>query len=269
MLLASQNLPSTRRVASSEPVQPPRYSLLLSTDADEIRASQRLRHDVFATELGARLPGARDGLDVDHFDQFCDHLLVREDRTGTIVGSYRMLPPERARAAGGLYTGTEFEIDNLAPLRPELVETGRSCVHADHRSGAVMGLMWSGILRYLTLTGNRWVVGCASVPMGTGPQAGVLVRGVREAVQGRHTSPVDYLVRPRRPVVVDGVPLSQLDLPPRTVLPPLLKGYLRLGAWVCGEPALDPDFGVADFVVLLDSQRIDPRYARRLGGAQT
>ncbi len=223
---------------------------------------------MFATELGARLTGDRPGYDIDRFDEFCDHLLVREDHTASIVGCYRMLPPARARAAGGLYTGTKFAIDNLAPLRSLLVETGRACVHPDHRSGAVMGLMWSGILRYLTLTGNRWLLGCASVPLGAGAQAGALVRGVHAEVQRRYAAPAEYRLRPLRPVALDGIPLAQTQPPPRTVLPPLLKGYLRLGAWVCGEPALDADFGVADFPVLLDSHRIDPRYVRRLLGAQ-
>jgi len=244
----------------------PRYVLLLSTDADEVAAAQRLRHDVFATELGANLVEARDGRDIDRFDAFCDHLLVREEDSGTIVGCYRMLPPHAARAAGGLYTETEFDITALAPQRHQLVETGRSCVHPDHRTGAVMSLMWSGILRYLVLTGNRWVLGCASVPFGNGETRGSYAAGVRRLVLAGGLAPEHHRVHPLHPVVLDGVALADVPVPPRPALPPLLKGYLRLGATVCGEPALDTDFGVADFAVLLGLDDIDPRYVRRLVG---
>lgn len=253
--------PSTGHRSADHAVR--RYSLLLSTDADEVAAAQRLRHDVFAGELGAHLAEAVNGRDVDRFDEHCDHLLVREEDSGSIVGCYRMLPPQAARAAGGLYTGTEFDIAALEHLRPELVETGRSCVHPDHRTGAVMSLMWSGILRYLVLTGNRWVLGCASVPLGDG---GALAAGVRQVVLDRHRAPEHLRVRPHHPVVLDGTPLAEVEVPARPALPPLLKGYTRLGAVVCGEPALDTDFDVADFAVLLGIDAIDPRYARRLVG---
>ena len=90
----------------------PRYTLLLSTDPALIEAAQRLRHDVFTSEPGFELDGRRDssGLDADRFDEHCDHLLVREDNSGELVGCYRMLPPPGAIAAGGLYTATEFDV---------------------------------------------------------------------------------------------------------------------------------------------------------------
>jgi putative hemolysin len=120
-----------------------RYSLLVARTDNEIRAAQRLRHRVFAGEMGAVLHSRHPGLDVDAFDEHCDHLLVREDRTGEIVGTYRMLAPERARQAGGLYCDTEFDVSALDGLRAELVETGRSCVDPEHRSGAVVSLVWA------------------------------------------------------------------------------------------------------------------------------
>ena len=147
-MTASQVLAATPQAA------PSRYALVLTTDPDAVGAAQRLRHRVFADELGAR-PTDEPGVDVDRFDTFCDHLIVREERTGEVVGTYRMLPPERARAAGSLYAQREFVIDELAPLRRSLVETGRSCVHPAHRSGAVVGLVWAGIARYMLLTGNE------------------------------------------------------------------------------------------------------------------
>jgi putative hemolysin len=225
----------------------PSYTLLLSTDQDLIEEAQRLRYDVFTSEPGYKLTATNDA---DRFDQYCDHLLVREDASGELVGCYRMLPPPGAIAAGGLYTATEFDISALDPLRPSLVEMGRAVVRTDHRNGAVVLLMWAGILAYLDRCGYDYVTGCVSVPLDD-------VRGVRDDVLRRYRS--TYEVRPYRPV-----PLDELPAPQRPNLPPLMRAYLRLGARVCGEPAHDPDFGVADFMALLDKRRADTRYLKRL-----
>jgi putative hemolysin len=145
----------------------PRYTLLVAQQQADVRAAQRLRHRVFAGEMGAVLHTPEPGLDIDYYDAHCDHLVVREDSTGEIVGTYRMLSPDGARRAGGLYCETEFLIPTLAGLCETLVETGRSCVHPAHRTGAVVNLVWAGIARYMLLTGYRWLVGCASVPLRT------------------------------------------------------------------------------------------------------
>ncbi|MEE6169566.1 MULTISPECIES: GNAT family N-acetyltransferase [Mycobacteriaceae] len=244
----------------------PRYSLLLSTDAELIDAAQRLRHDVFTAEPGFALAGAIDGRDADRFDEYCDHLLVQDEDSGELVGCYRMLPPPGAIAAGGLYTATEFDVTGLDALRPSLVEMGRAVVRSDHRNGAVVLLMWAGILAYLDRCGYDYVTGCVSVPTaGTadGPP-GTQIRGVRDFVRRRHAAPQEFTVYPYRPVVLDGKGLDDIDPPSRTSVPPLMRGYLRLGAQVCGEPAHDPDFGVGDFPALLDKRRADVRYLKRL-----
>jgi len=245
----------------------PRYSMLLCTDADAIEAAQRLRHDVFTSEPGYALTGPGDGRDADRFDEYCDHLLVRDDDTGELVGCYRMLPPPGAIAAGGLYTATEFDISALDALRPSLVEMGRAVVRAGHRNGAVVLLMWAGILAYLDRSGYDYVTGCVSVPVldptGAGAPGGQL-RGVRDFVLRRHAAPARFTVHPYRRVVVDGRDLDDIAPPARVAVPPLMRGYLRLGAQVCGEPAHDPAFGVGDFPALLDKRRADTRYLRRL-----
>ncbi|MGH3798024.1 MAG: GNAT family N-acetyltransferase [Pseudonocardiaceae bacterium] len=256
---ASQLLVSTDSVTDAA-----RYSLLMARERTEVRAAQRLRHQVFAGELGAVLHSPEPGLDIDEFDAHCDHLVVREDRTGEIVGTYRMLPPQGARSAGGLYCETEFTIPGLEGLRDGLVEVGRSCVHPDHRSGAVVSLVWAGIARYLLLTGYRWLAGCASVPLCTpGDPDGAFASGVWDTVAARNLAPERYRVQPRLPWDHAAAPR-----PRRVTLPPLLRGYLRLGAWVCGPPAHDPDFRVADFPVLLSLDRTDPRYLRHFLGAE-
>lgn len=253
--------------ASAE--QAPRYALLLSNRSADIDAVQRLRYDVFGSEPGFRLattPAAFDGRDADRFDEHCDHLLVREELSGDVVGCYRMLPPTGAIAAGGLYSATEFDISGLDALRPQLVEMGRAVVRGDHRNGAVVLLMWAGILAYLDRSDYRYVTGCVSVPVdpGTGEVPGSGVRGVRDFVRKRHWAAPEYTVRPYRPVVVQGRGLDEIAPPAKAQVPPLMRGYLRLGAKVLGEPAHDPDFGVADFMAMLGKQDADMRYLQRL-----
>lgn len=243
----------------------PRYSLLLSTDPDMIEAAQRMRFEVFNTEPGFHLTDSRDGppgLDADHFDQYCDHLLVRDDATGELVGCYRMLPPTGAVAAGGLYSATEFDVTALDPLRPSLVEMGRAVVRPAHRNGAVVLLMWAGILAYLDRHQYDHITGCVSVPVCGQGTPGAQIRGVRDFVRRRHASP--HRVRPYRPVMVDGKGIDEIAPPARPTMPPLLRGYLRLGARVCGDPAHDPAFGVGDFPALLHRSEADTRYLRRL-----
>ncbi|MET9731015.1 GNAT family N-acyltransferase [Streptomyces sp. NPDC006458] len=234
---------------------PTRYTVTLARTEDDVRAAQRLRHEVFAGEMGAHLTTAQPGLDIDEFDAYCDHLLVRDTLTGQVVGTYRLLPPERAAVAGRLYSQGEFELSRLDGIRPGLVEVGRSCVHPDHRDGAVIGLIWAGIARYMVDGGHEWLAGCCSLPLADG---GALAAGTWDRVKAKHLAPEEFQVRPLVPWSAEGVtrPVG------RTELPPLLRGYLRLGAWVCGEPAYDADFKVADLYVLLSMRRVDARYLK-------
>jgi putative hemolysin len=276
MSIDSVLIPADKPDSATRSSAEPRYSLLLSADPTLIEAAQRLRYEVFGSEPGFALASqggqdavARDGggagLDVDRFDEHCDHLLVREDNSGQLVGCYRMLSPTGAVAAGGLYTATEFDIQALDPLRPSLVEMGRAVVHQDHRNGAVVLLMWAGILAYLDRCGYDYVTGCVSVPVARdGEPPGSQIRGVRDFVLRRHAAAPRYRVYPHRPVIIDGRTLDDIAAPARPVIPPLMRGYLRLGARICGEPAYDVDFGVGDFPALLDKSQADTRYLRRL-----
>ena len=244
----------------------PRYTLLLTADPALVEAAQRLCYDVFSTEPGFTLRNDT-AVDADRFDRFCDHILVRDDETGEIIGCYRMLPPPGAIAAGGLYTAQEFDIRALDPLRPSMVEMGRAVVSGDHRNGAVILMMWAGILAYLDRCGYDYVIGCVSVPThGEGPP-GSHLRAVRDFALARPPAPAEYTVHPYRPVLLDGRDLDSIAPPARTTIPPLMRGYLRLGAQICGQPAHDPAFGVGDFPALLDKRHADVRYLTRLRSA--
>ncbi|MFJ7497028.1 GNAT family N-acetyltransferase [Streptomyces sp. NPDC097727] len=254
--------PPAAPVVPARPAPPAssRYRVSLAVDQEDVRAAQRLRHQVFAGELGARLEGAEPGLDSDAFDAYCDHLLVREETTGDVVATYRLLPPDRARSAGRLYAESEFDLGRLGPIRDDLVEVGRSCVHPAHRDGAVIALIWAGLARYMERTGHNWLAGCCSIPLADG---GVAAAGAWETVRTKHLAPEDHWVTPHRLWQPAAGSAGRGDVPTGlSTLPPLLRGYLRLGARVCGAPAYDPDFNVADLYVLLSLRRTDPRYLR-------
>jgi putative hemolysin len=247
-----------------------RYSVIISSDPANIEAAQRLRYQTFAEEMGAALPQAIRGpltgqmIDVDQFDPYSDHLLARDETSGQIVGCYRLLPPDGAKAAGGLFADTTFDIGGLNELRSELVELGRVSVHPDHRSGAVMGLLWAGILRYQEISGYQWGIGSLSVRMEDGGPRGALARGVRDVALGKHPAPDRYRVFPRNPVTVNGLSLSELPDPGPVRIPPMVQGSLRIGGMICGEPSYDPDFDMADFVVLINRATVRGRYLERL-----
>jgi len=232
-----------------------RYHVALAVDDCEIREAQRLRYKVFAEELGARLSTVLPGHDIDLFDPFCDHLLVRDLANGEVVGTYRILPPEAARRVGSYYAEQEFDLTRLNFLRPRMAELGRSCVHPAHRSGAVIARLWIGLADYMTRYGYETIVGCASIGMADGGHIAASVH--RQLVQS-HLAPIEWHVTPRT-----RLPVESLDDGQAAALPPLIKGYTRLGAMVCGEPAWDPDFNTADLLMLLPMAQLNRSYARR------
>lgn len=229
----------------------PQLAYSFARTPDEVAEAQRLRYKVFAEEMGARLNG-HDGLDKDGFDAFCDHLLVRNTQSGEVVGTYRIMDPYMAAEAGGYYSSGEFDLTRLMHLAPSMVEVGRSCVHPDYRNGATIGLLWAGLAKYMQTNNYEYLIGCASVGMADGGyQAASLYREIRE----KYLSPIEYRVFPRCPLPLDAL---SPDVPANC--PPLLKGYLRLGAYICGEPHWDPDFNTADLLVMLPVARMNKRY---------
>ena len=232
----------------------------LATCETEILEAQKLRYRVFADEMGARLATRTPGVDRDIYDPFCEHLIVRDEDAGRIVGTYRILSPSAARRVGGYYSENEFDLTRLQHLRGQLVEIGRSCIGADYRSGAVIALLWSGLARYMQENGYDYLIGCASVSMADGGHnAASLYNRLRE----KHLAPLEYHVFPRYPL-----PLGSLRGDLEAEAPPLIKGYLRAGAWICGEPAWDPDFNTADLPILMPINKVDDRYARHFMGRQ-
>jgi putative hemolysin len=246
--------------------RPARLEAVWARHEDEVAAAQRLRYEVFAQEVGARLrppAGTPEGHDVDLFDRYCEHLLVRTPATAEepaqVVGTYRVLTPEGARLAGGFYSDQEFDLVRLRPQRARMAELGRSCIDAHWRTGSVILLLWSALAAFMQRNGYESVFGCASMSMHDGGHAAA---SLWEQLRRTHLAPVDMHVRPRLPLPLESL---RKDLPVEA--PPLIRGYLRCGARVLGEPAWDPDFNTADLPLMLRLQDLPATYRKHFNGA--
>lgn len=225
---------------------------------DEVRAAQRLRYEVFCGEMGARLETGVPGHDVDLFDAYCEHLLVRESRTQQVIGTYRVLTPAQAGRIGGFYSDTEFDLWRLRGMRARMVELGRSCVHPGHRQGGVILALWAALCAFMQRNGLDVMIGCASIPMlRGGVLSGDAAASVWRQVRATHLAPIELRVTPRL-----ALPVDRLDDSVAAEPPALIKGYLRLGAKVLGAPAWDPDFNTADLPMMMRIQDLPERYRK-------
>ena len=247
-----------------------------SCEAD-VRAAQRLRHQVFVVEMGAvpdqHFLHQNDQLEGDRFDTFCDHLIIRApaatpDLPGAVIGTCRVLRPDQARRAGGLYCETEFDLAPLAPLRSETVELGRSCVHPNWRSGSVVLAMWRALGQFMTMHRYHTLIGCASVWLGDN---GALASSIWHQLRSTHLVEPCWQVQPRTPMLqlVDVAACScdecECEQPinkPPVPIPPLIKGYLRCGARLLGPPARDTAFNTADLPMIMHFDDITSRYRK-------
>lgn len=240
-----------------------RYEVALASSDSEIEDAQRLRYQVFFEEMGAQASLATQRLerDIDGFDADCEHLLVREARSGQLVGCYRIMQPHVAQRRGSFYSDQEFDLTRLHHIRSRTAELGRACIHPEFRNGSVIMLLWSALARYMHERGYEYAIGCASVPLSDGHANASAV--YRELAQ-KCLAPAEYRVFPRHAYALEK---SEAPAVPVTVkVPPLLKGYARLGAWIGGEPAWDADFNTADIFVLLPMARISDSYAKHFWG---
>jgi len=239
-----------------------RLSVGLATSSGDIEAAQRLRYRVFAGEMGARISSRAPERDEDIFDAWCEHLIIRDDVADRVVGTYRILTPDRARRLGAFYADSEFDLTCFRRVRPRAIEVGRACIDVEYRTGAAIMLLWHGLARYMSERSFDSLFGCASISLSDG---GANAVRVYHRVAPHHLAPIEYRVFPRHRLVPreDADPAASGAT---AVLPPLLKGYLRLGAWVGGEPAWDPDFNTADLFVFLELARLETRYARHYSG---
>lgn len=254
--------PALRRVAAPSPVEAParrawqpmemgRYRVTIAETLAEREAACRLRFKVFNIELGEGLDTSyTTGLDTDHFDLFCEQLIVEDRNSRSIVGTYRMQTGTTAAQNLGYYSEREFDFSPYEPVRESVLELGRASIDREHRSSEVLTLLWRGIAQYAQVHSLRYLIGCSSV---TSQDPGVgwhMYRQLSESLAEER-----YRSAPTAPYALP--PTAET---PEVVakVPKLLRTYIGIGAKICGPPALDREFGTIDFLTLLDMRELTP-----------
>ncbi len=239
----------------------------LATSEEEIRAAQALRYRVFFEEMGAHPSeqALKTRLDADKFDEIADHLLVvdhaRSDRAPAVVGTYRLLRSDLLGSKDRFYTADEYDISCLTDFPGRLLEVGRSCVAREYRSRAAMQLLWRGIASYIFLHRIDVLFGCASLP-GTAPES---MDEELTWLYHNHLAPPVLRVKalPERYVTMLRTDPTTLDRRRcLSKLPPLIKGYLRLGGYVGDGAVVDEQFNTTDVAILVKSELLADKYYR-------
>ncbi|KXO92093.1 hypothetical protein AXK56_03065 [Tsukamurella pulmonis] len=243
------------------------FTVFVAEDPLDIERAQALRYAAFSTEMGAPLPGAvfseRLGrpIDVDRFDDYSAHLLVRHDPTDDIVGCYRIILPA-PRGEREVFTTSMFRLSPaFEAMSDEVAEWGRATIDAAHRGGVVSMLLRIALLLFYERSGFQYAMGCMSVRMedGVHPRAALVSAALGFLADQDALASGDVRVEPIRPVSVDGVPIERLPRPEgadEDLVAPTIRVAVRYGGLVCGPPSYDPDFEMADFLVLFDAERM-------------
>jgi putative hemolysin len=233
------------------------YAARLARNAAEIHAAQTLRFQVFNLELNEGLTQSyATGRDADPFDAVCDHLLVEHLPSQQIVGTYRLQNGALAAKNLGYYSAQEFEFGVFEPLRNEIVELGRACVHRQHRNLIVLGLLWKGIADYAKERGARYLLGCSSI---TSQDAAVGASAYAELCRKKYIAEIPWQTRPtaKFDCALDRLADEEISIPK------LLRAYLTIGAKICGPPALDREFQTIDFLTFVDLEKLTPSARER------
>jgi putative hemolysin len=231
------------------------YVARLALTEKERDEAFRLRFVVFNLELNEGLDSAyASGFDIDRYDSVCDHLVVEDRSTGTIVGTYRMQLGEVAAHNFGYYSEQEFCFAPYEGMRQQIVELGRACIHREHRSPEVLHLLWRGLARYSLAHGARYMMGCCSLTS----QDADMGHAVHESLANCMAEHELLTVATER----YRLPEKAVEIPEMRA-PKLLRAYLAIGAKICSEPAMDREFKTIDFLTLLDLHMLHPRVAAR------
>lgn len=226
-----------------------RYRMRVADSDAEIRAAQELRFEIFNRELNEGLAESWErGFDADPFDATCDHLIVELTDTYEIVGTYRVQSARTVTDPPGLYTAGEFDLSGLTELFPFAVETGRACIHKDHRNSRVLQLLWQGLGSYMIANDARYLFGCCSLTS-QDPEEGKATWRYLEKKGHLHTT---LKAGPRDELRCFPAGSAADDGPVARGVPPLFASYLRIGTKVMGEPAIDRQFKTIDFLAMLD-----------------
>lgn len=232
------------------------FRVSLAKSPEELVECQRLRYEVFNLELGEGLSTSdRSGLDIDPFDTFCDHLMVSDLETGKLVGTYRLQTGEVARRNLGYYGNQLFDFSVYEPVRKELLELGRACVHIDYRNIMVLHALWKGIAVYATRNDVRYLIGCSSISSQDENYGVAMYNSLKDKYLV--AAPLRTVPQPGHTCEGNGDGV-QAARPPR-----LFRAYLEISGRICGPPAIDREFKTIDFLTLVDLANLPERVLTR------
>lgn len=242
------------------------FQVRLAVSPADLRAAQRLRYDVFVTELGARgsLVDHKERLERDALDAFCDHLLLIEPQDNRVIGVYRLMGPEHIAKAGRYYSATEYDLGPLLRSERRILELGRSCLHPAYRGGVAMHCLWSALARYVAKHRIDVLFGVASFH-GVDPEP---LAEPLSLLHHRHLAPEDLRVRARPDGAqrMDLIPEADIDRKQAMMqVPSLIKAYLRLGGYVGEGAYIDRSFNTIDVCLIMDTAQLSARQARIYG----
>ncbi|MFA4994985.1 MAG: GNAT family N-acyltransferase [Bdellovibrionales bacterium] len=249
----------------------------LAETADDVERAQELRYKIFYEEMGAKATPemASVGRDFDKYDEHCDHLLIfdhaRKDKN-PVIGTYRLIRRDAAKKCGGFYSSSEYDVSRLVAYPGEILELGRSCIDSEYRTRPVMQLLWRGLGHYIASHNIALMFGCASLP-GTDPKA---LKVPLSYLYHHHLAPPALLTRalPERYVDMKILPreafdpdtaFEELKLDPRggnNSLPPLIKGYIRVGGFVGDGAVIDYQFNTTDICIIVKTDLMTRRYKK-------
>lgn len=245
----------------------PGYSPLvvkLAERTDEIEQALRLRFRVFVEETKNLPLYNENGIEQDDFDQYCDHLLVKDPVSEQVVGTYRLLPGERTVGIG-FYSETEFDLSGFQPCRYQTLELGRSCIAPEYRGTSALKMLWEGISNYLNDHPHKYLIGCASLHVKSLQELNRIYSMLKRKGIIRNR----FDVRPLATHIIEGLRVTEAEPDEKGIfrrLPPLMKGYHWLGAEIEGDPAYDSVFDTTDFFIVLKTDCITKRYRRHFLG---
>jgi putative hemolysin len=241
------------------------FIIKTADNRQELIQALKLRHDVFIAELLHKQK--QSGMDMDHFDRRCDHLLIIDKRNNKLIGTYRLQSSLHTKR---WYTATEFHMKQIRKLPGNKLELGRACVHPDYRNGVTISLLWEGIHAYMLASDTQYLFGCSSIKTMDKDE----IRQIYNYLKHFEHLSDEHKVRPKGKFNMIGLrrhlrkhPQFLSDSNNAIILekiPNLLQSYLKAGAKVCGRPAIDKSFRCIDFLTLLDVTEIREKYSRRM-----
>jgi len=236
-------------------------SVMLASRTEDIEQAMRLRYRVFVEEEKNMRMLNESGLEQDAYDEFCDHLIVKDMEQDRVVGTYRLLPGDRALQGIGFYSETEFELAAYQERKLQSLELGRSCIDPAYRGGRAIQLLWEGIAAYITERNYSYLIGCASVHFHSLTE----LNRIYSLLRMKKVITDRYGIEPLETHRIEGLYVTEQELNEKELfrkLPPLMKGYQWLGAEIGGDPAYDALFDTVDFFIVLERDRVTRRYKK-------